>query len=529
MPRASEDPRPGTNIRGDAAGAAWTYLLDSLEAGRVLFVGEPSDASRRTLERVATELVVTRPDLLAVPSGPYDLVYLDGRPAAAVAARMLRALVPHLGDHGWVYLEGRTGNALTRAVLDAGLAEIARYRMTPATGEVETAVPVGDAVVAGWFRRRGITARRGRGPLSRVGRALFGADDAARVGLFATPSAGVGQAQRRVPGYIQQIARGEGVDLSAYRFGLSARGRYGSRKVILYLFEPDRRMPGIVVKITRDPSHNDRLVNEERALRRVADAGFVERGTAPGVVFSGQHGGLQVVAETALDGVLLTTGAAYRRGARQAYRWLIELSARSAVRGPQGGPEIASALESIVSGIDRIYRPEPMEIERLRQSERQLRAQIDQLPTVFVHGDAAAWNVLLTPDDGVAFLDWEAAEPNGFPLWDLFHFARSHILAASRVKRLARRPETLVRSMVEDEDLRAAIGLYQERLAIDDSLVGPLLHLCWAHRALREVSRLEESRLSEGHYFGLMRASLRSELDSAWTRPAENDTALMGR
>ena len=525
MPRSSEDLRPGTNIRGDAAGAAWTYLLDSLEAGRVLFVGEPSEASRRTLERVATELVVTGPDLLAVSPGPYDLVCLDGRPAAGQAARMLAALVPRLGDHGWVYLEGRTGQALARTAQDLGLADVARYRMTPAWGEVETAVPVGDEVVGGWFRRRGITARRGGGPVSRLGRALFGTHDAARVGLFAARSPSVGLAQRRVPGYIQAIAARDGVDLSSYRFGLSARGRYGSRKVILYLFGPERALPGIVVKITRDPSHNDRLVNEERALRRVAETGLAERGTAPGVVFSGQHGGLQIVGETAIDGVLLTTGAAYRRGAPLAYRWLIELSARSAVRGTEGGPEIASALEAIVSGIDRIYGPEATEMEHLRQSARQVRAQIDRLPAVFMHGDAAAWNVLLTPDDRVAFLDWEAAEPNGFPLWDLFHFARSHILAASRLRRLARRPDALVRSMVEDEELRAAIRLYQDRLAIDDSLVGPLFRLCWAHRALREVSRLEESRLGEGHYLGLMRASLRSELDSAWTRPVEDATA----
>jgi hypothetical protein len=507
---------PGTNVKGRAAGAAWTYLLDSLEAGRVLCVGEPAAASRTTLERVAADLIVTDSDLSAVPPGPYDLVYLSGRPPASKATEALRVLAPLLRDDGRVYLEGRTGRALARAVGDVGLPEITAYRMTPPVGEMETAIPLGDTAVELWFRQHGIAAQRGRGPIARLRRALLRANAGARVGLFAAGATGSPAPRAHVPGYIQTIASRGGMDLSSYRFGLSARGRYGSRKVILYLFEPDRAAPELIVKITRDPSHNDRLLNEERALRYVSDSKLADHGTAPRVAFSGDHGGLRIVGETAIDGILLSTGA-YRRATPLAYQWLIDLSARSAVRGAQNGAEIAAFLEAVVAGIARIYRLGARDMEGLREAARRLVDQRERLPGVFTHGDAAAWNALLTPDGRVAFLDWEAAEPKGLPLWDLFHFARSRVLAASRIRRLARRPESLLRSLFDDEDLRGAIREYLDRLDLDTVLVGPLFTLCWAHRALREVTRLEEAEVGEGHYIGLMRASLGADVDSAWS------------
>src|SRR3990172_6398076 len=49
---------PGTNVRGEAAGASWTFLLPSLELGRVLCVGVPRLAELRTLARLAREVWV---------------------------------------------------------------------------------------------------------------------------------------------------------------------------------------------------------------------------------------------------------------------------------------------------------------------------------------------------------------------------------------------------------------------------------------------------------------------------------------
>jgi hypothetical protein len=494
----------GTNLKGDASGAAWTYLLDSLEVGRLLSLGVPSPASRRTLERVARELVVAD-GLSDIPPGRFDVICITGPPRSWVAADLLVDLARRLEAGGVMYVEGLTRARLERASARAGLAPRSVFRMTPATGEVESAVPADDAAMARWFRRHRITARRGRGRLSRLLHRIVPTPDATRVGLFATRETAPGDG--RVQAYIRTAAEAAGLDLTAHRVGLSARGRYGSRKVIAYLFAPDRTNPDLVVKMTRDPSHNERLLNEERALIRVAEQQLVDVGTAPMALFSADHGSLRIVAESAIEGSPLTD-ATNRRGTADAFRWLIELSARSVDRGPAATARRAASIDRIVSDVDRVYGLPSPTSGRLEDAARRVIDAADALPTVFMHGDAAAWNVLLRPDGRVAFLDWEAADADGMPLWDLFHFARSHVIAGAGFGRLARRPRALLRSIAGDELTRSAVAAYIGRLGIDPRLVGPLMTLCWAHRALREVTRLEAADRGASHYLGLMEASL---------------------
>lgn len=499
----------GTNLKGDASGAAWTYLLDSLEVGRLLCLGVPSPASRRTLERVAGELVVA--DRLSdIPPGRFDVISIAGRPSSRTSAGLLGDLAGRLETGGVLYVEGRTRARLERAAAGAGLAPASAFRMTPASGEVESAVPIDDDAIGRWFREHRITARRGGGRLSRLVHRLIPTHDAARVGLFATREIAPRAREEPVQAYIRTAAGAVGLDLGAHRVGLAARGRYGSRKVISYLFGPGRTTPDLVVKITRDPSHNQRLLNEERALIAVAERQLVDGGTAPTVIFSADHGSLRLLAESAIEGSPLTD-AANRSGTADAFRWLVELSARSAERGPAVTARRAASIDRIVSELDRVYRLPPATSSRLQEAAGRIVDAGDALPTVFLHGDAAAWNVLLRPDGRVAFLDWEAADADGMPLWDLFHFARSHVIAGAGFGRLARRPRTLLRSIAADELTNSAISAYVGRLAIDPRLVGPLMALCWAHRALREVTRLETPDIRASHYLGLMEASLDAE------------------
>jgi hypothetical protein len=509
--------RAGTNVKGNAAGAAWTYLLDSLEVGRLLYIGRPSPASRRTLERVAGELVVAdRPSDTA--PGRFDVVCIARPQRSNLVGGLLGEIAPRLEVGGMAYVEGPGRAVLERAVDRSGLAVASAFRMTPATGEMETAVPLDDPTIGGWFRRHRITARRGRRPLARLVHRFVPGDDATRFGLLATTAADARTDETQVvPAYIRAAARTAGIDLTAHRVGLAARGRYGSRKVIAYLFAPGGAKPELVVKITREPGHNDRLLNEERALREVARRTLVDPGAAPEVLFSAEHGGLRLVGESAIEGTLLTESRSAHAVA-DAYRWLIELSVRSAQHRSDMAGRRAAWIERIVSDIGRTYQPPTSTTQRLSDVAGRLIEEIDALPIVFAHGDAAAWNVLVQPNDRVAFLDWEAADAEGMPLWDVFHFARSHVIARARVGRLARRPSALLRSIVEDEGLRSTVAAYTARLGIDPALVAPLMTLCWAHRALREVTRLEAPLLNASHYLGLMNASLDARAQATWPR-----------
>ena len=130
------------------------------------------------------------------------------------------------------------------------------------------------------------------------------------------------------------------------------------------------------------------------------------------------------------------------------------------------------------------------------------------IPTVLMHGDSTTLNALRQRDGRIAFLDWEAATSDGLPLWDVFHFARSHAIDRSRVRRLAMRPARLLDVLERDEILADAVAGYVDRLGIDSGVVGPLVQLAWAHRAVRESSRIPAEALDGGHYVNLLRASL---------------------
>ncbi|MDQ3146320.1 MAG: hypothetical protein M3R01_05225, partial [Actinomycetota bacterium] len=71
---------PTANRKGHVLGASWTYLLPSLELGRVLCIGRPSAPALETLQRHARSVAVVGPDALPGPEedATFDLVAVLG-------------------------------------------------------------------------------------------------------------------------------------------------------------------------------------------------------------------------------------------------------------------------------------------------------------------------------------------------------------------------------------------------------------------------------------------------------------------
>jgi hypothetical protein len=284
VPRA---PRPGTNLKGDAAGAAWTYLLDRIEAASVLCIGAPGDATLRTLRRIsrrldvvnAAELQTTDRSRVAASRGRYDLVFVaEPIRRNARGAELVRAAARALAPGGTLWAEATEAAALTDPLSSAGLGDQGAYWLTPRHGELRTAVPLSDEAIGRFFVAEGVTVPslppafapiEGRWPKA----------GSRRVGVLAREADG--RATHLVPGYLRELARASGIDLDRHRLGLSARGTFNSRKVVAYVFEERSAQPEMVVKMTREPSFNERLENEERILRMVAAERLVEPGAAP--------------------------------------------------------------------------------------------------------------------------------------------------------------------------------------------------------------------------------------------------------
>jgi hypothetical protein len=593
---------PGTNVKGEVAGANWLFLLPSLELGRVACLGPAAPATLAALARVADDVVVIGAGAevarqideaarkyqlanlrqvdsvaaLADSSVGLALVGADGKRRLddGLVAEMQRIL----GPEGLVYFEHKgnleRGQAIRRASASFGPTQ--RFWLTPIGGEAHTAIPAQDQATRRYFLRHGLTSRsidlgklkravRGSlpdrprgGAVSQSNGSTHLARDVARRGwkgrakramrttaasLYNSAQAALDEAEQRLgqsalfggvasrygvlasrsladlteqpPRYLRELARAGGVNIDHHRWGLSARGEYSSRKVLVFLFNPADESPEYIVKMTRDAALNPRLENEHSALKLLAERGIGDRETLPRVAFFGHHRGLAVLGETIVDGAPFerrSSGASECGYARDAIAWLTELGARTADRTAASALEVAEGLEVLFRRFAEIYRLAPAHHAFLKAQIEIIAQSRAAFPLVFQHGDPGTWNAMVAPSGRAAFLDWEASEPQGMPLWDLLYFVRTYGAWSMRAATsgdptkgfstqfLARTPfQTLL--VGSTARYCAAVGLSQQ-------FVEPLFYTCWMHRALKESTRLAAGALDGGHYISLLRASI---------------------
>jgi hypothetical protein len=323
-----------------------------------------------------------------------------------------------------------------------------------------------------------------------------------------------------LPAYVRDAAERGGLDLEDRRWAMSAPGRYRSKKVVFFVFAGDDTGPEHVVKLTRHQDLNHRLENEWDALTRLGKLGI---DGVPTPTFVDHHAGLALLGQRALVGAALRPTLEARGVAetRTAAAWFEQLAATSVRHVP--ATAAAAALTELVDRFEQLYRPGPEERSRLRAQVAAIGDHPDPFPLVFQHGDPGAWNALATPGGGLAFLDWEAADPGGMPLWDLLYFLRSYGVGAARATggprdALSAFTRVYLEGSVLAELLPTTVGSYCARIGLDPRLVTPLFHLCWLHRAVKEATRLPPEQLGTGHYVRLLRRGLQWDVGSELAR-----------
>jgi phosphotransferase family enzyme len=595
---------PGVNVRGELAGANWSFLLPSLDLERIVYFGALSSkgypARLISLARLCSELVVICLDermaqavdqagrrhgvanmrsisLSGAAGLADDSVSLALISRASDARRLSRdralqiELRRILKPNGLLYFERRglpdqlRGGCAVRRLAEAfGASRL--YWLTPLGGEMHTAVPAQDHATMRYFLRHGLTSRSlDLGVLKRAARSLGGrsaapaapklssnsrsragfqsrfkpaartilaallqqvqgALDSAEQGLNRSPTLGrftrrycalVGRgalgSNDQPPAYLCQIASADGVSIDQYRWGLSARGEYRSRKVLFFLFDRQAETPEYIVKMTRAPAFNLRLENEGRALEWLAERGIGDRETLPQVVFQGHHHDLAIIGETVIDGVPFeqrSSGAADCPLAGAAVGWLTDLGAATADMSAASPLQVSEALGTLFERFAQIYALTPAQHDFLAGQIAAIGHSRSRIPLVFQHGDTGTWNIWVTPSERVAFLDWEAAEPQGMPLWDLFYFVRTYGAWAMHAGSLDDNMNGFVGQFLSASPFQrlliAATEHYRARVGVPAELVEPLFYTCWIHRALKESTRLTAGNLERGHYFSML-------------------------
>ncbi len=509
---------PGSNRREAASGAAWLALLPTMEPGRVLVLGVPAEqvlialarASGRLTVRCATRregrraraILAERPAKVEVgeaslPDASFDLIVI-ARGQAANAGEPARALAP-----GGTIVAEESG--ATRVDLPAA----ERITLTPSVGEIAAAAPEGSD------RARRALEQRGLWNGGVVARAFGRSREVRGPWTRALPERRLVVAAPGPPAYLRRVAAEAGVDVARHDWAMAAPGRYRSNKILFFLFEPGSGSPAFVVKATRDPELNGRLENERDALDHLRGVEAVHPSSIPAVAFWGVEAGRALLGTIAIEGRAFSDVTQADAGcpyAARAFDRLLRLGTATAAPSNTAGRELGGHLRELFGTFLSLYELGPDHRRFLEDQIDLVEQAREAFPVVFQHGDPGTWNLLARDDGTVAFLDWEAAERRGVPLWDVFHLARSFAVVSGRAKGERSMMRSIEQHLLSPTPINGLIAdvvaRYREQVGVPGDLVEPLFHLSWMHRALKEAMRLSEDRLRSSHYLALLRRGI---------------------
>ncbi|HBY96454.1 MAG TPA: hypothetical protein DEP84_21340 [Chloroflexi bacterium] len=513
-------------------------------------------------DRLGLQLPDDSADLVVITGGSRGWQFARDRAMVATVRRVLKPEGLIYFEFGWP-----VGWLLGARALDSfreEFAPIQLFWLSPLRGEMHTAVPLDDRQTISYFVDHGLASQsinlrplqsagrllgrhrqmRQQPPGERLARApetrrnparqvLRSVTRIASTGLFSaleraertlTRVQPFNRLTRRTgvlvggveidgpPHYLRAIAREADINIDDHRWGLSAPSEFSSRKLLFFLFGPASESPEYIVKLTRDPVLNPRLENEYQALALLQARGVGDSETLPQPLFLGYHSNLAIVGETAIKGTPFrqrTQATADCPYAHAAIDWLIELGATT-VDGIGATPkQVVETLRVLFDRFVQIYQLAPAHSDFLAEQITAIGRTPKAFPLVFQHGDPGTWNVLVTRSGRVAFLDWEAAEPQGMPLWDLFYFLRSYSIGTGRARGIRNRLEGFTQQFLAESPLSSlvvdSVARYLKRTGLPTELVEPLFYTCWMHRALKEATRLVATTLEYGHYVSLLR------------------------
>lgn len=539
------DYSPGSNKSGEMACADWRFLLPQLSMGVVVSIGIPSPSAIRILSQFAREVHVVRSKMEQsqvedlrrfgnvyastgwvgeLPADGIDLLLISELQdlERAGSSVPIDELLSSLTEAGAIYFDGSRAplrtvlskNAIAGSRFDAASGS-SSFWLTKQSGEVRTAVPLGRRRISSYFFRTALHGKtRKKRLLSQVGRL------ASNLGLIeklirergTIVALGQDAALRYAPPkYLREVASQSGTDLTQLDFGFSARGLYDSNKVIFFLFEKMGREPHIVAKATRVASFNDRLEQEWSALKQVETLRLAPAGTYPKPLFFGYQGGLAILGQAAMKGDpfrIATTTRADCPVVADAIEWITQLGINSADTSHASPASVSDAMLKLFDTFVNIYDFPAEHTNYLRKQIVRISESEQSFPVVFGHGDAGVWNVTVESDGRSQFLDWEAADPQGMPLWDLFYFINSFSNWVSKKRTgstdtIANFRSNLLQRGPFNDLLVNATRRYCDSVGLQESLVAPMFYTCWMHRALRQATWAEV--LQEGHFVRLLR------------------------
>ena len=414
----------------------------------------------------------------------------------------LRRAVTGLLPGGACYVEWgrpRLGGArrIRSELRGAGLSEPECYWMWPPRwwGPATVWLPLPAGATASHFLAWRLRKRSGtRHPMNRGLGALWRV--AGLLGFLA-PVCGFGwkpTATGQPESLASQIRRhwvswGLGPEPRQVRCLMLAGGMDRRNKLTVLAFSEGSGKPSVVVKLARTPISEPGVAHEASVLRAIQDSPIAKVATIPTPLFCGRLGAALAVAETALDGrdlLTILTARSFPSVASQLADTLAALVPEDAAEDRWD-----RSIAPIVTEFQRRFG-EVLEQDDLNRHVQELRS-LPPLPTVIEHRDCSPWNLMVTSEGSLAFLDWESAELDGLPVLDLAYFLVNAAFLVEGVLGSGRERAAYARLLDGSPAgvvVADALASYREKAGLPEGAVGPLRGLAWMMHACVEHERL---------------------------------------
>jgi hypothetical protein len=565
---------PGTNLQGDLACADWRFLLPALSVQNTLIIGIPDRRELVVLSRISRSIVIVsdnkdlleknenisdpkirnnvkkvhlnKMEMIPLDRQSVDFVYIVNSDQSGVIVNntaFIEELKRLLDPQGAIYFESKGLRqrikylACLKKFAAQDLEQIGHFWLTPFSGDLQTAVPLDKKSISTYFFNNVFYGRKKiTRVVSRIGIILSKIGSLKYVmprQAFLVRSANRINPKVMVPDYLVTIGQEADTDISGLNYGFSARGRANSNKVIFFLFNNNSESPNAVTKMTRSAEFNARLANEYLMLSELERNGQIDKGSYPQPLFFKEQDSTAILGLKAIIGkpfrvrTLATVDCPFLR---DAIDWLVNLGSATSKGMTTTRSDASKILFKLFIRLTEIYS--------LTDDEKAFLTEVlsfdndfsGSFPLVLQHGDPGTWNMMVTDEDKVIVIDWEAGEKRGMPLWDIFYFIQTYGSWMGRKQGNRDSLSNFEKTFFERSSLNSlftsTVGRYCENINLDKSLVEPLFFGCWIHRALKEAARLPLDNVNSGTFIKYLRQSIANRQSIGLNRLFSKDILL---
>jgi aminoglycoside phosphotransferase (APT) family kinase protein len=271
-----------------------------------------------------------------------------------------------------------------------------------------------------------------------------------------------------------------------------------SSHVIFLVSAGERAEPMVVAKVPRLAQATTSIELEVKNLRAVQGLRAEGFASVPRVIAFEHYCGYPILVETALVGRPLDP-AAVRRDlhgcCQKVTTWLSDLQPATVADPKQATDWFDRLVEAPLRYFAERFPASSEETELLDQTRtlvEPLRSLA--LPSVFEHGDLSHPNLILLKDGQLGVLDWELADPQGLPAYDLFFFLTYAAFALTDARSSGAHLPAFQTAFWGKQPWAAQyITAYAQRLQLPATALKPLFVFSWLRYLTGLLMRLDNA------------------------------------